>query len=935
MNQLKIIQHNVLKWSWGRRSELSNCYSREDPDIILLNATGILDTDQMKIYKYKVIQRNYRNENHAGIAVAIKDNIRFKLIENFQEDFIAIEVETEVGPIIIGTTYLPPRRNYPPRQDINGLMQRGRPVYLIGDLNLRHPIFGHGDANNKGRYIADQTNRGHIKHLGPDFPTLTSRNGKPDIILANRWANLNYVIEEGPLTTSDHIPIIVTLSTRPIRLNTMPRKNLKRANWEIFKESIEREVNNMPPEIKEPGHYTANQISQRLETWLQAVKKGEEDAIPNQALTFNSHHHNSERMTRLQITYREIKNQIDIHGANPRLRNAVKTLQENLLEEYNRLNYEHWEGIVSRLNTMKMTEPEFWNSIRRLRGNKNAKNKYLINNQNVKITDSAEKARLLRDTWEDVFQITNEENMNFDRQHEQMVLQHLQLNRERITPYEMSDISRLDEASVLTKPITITDIKQVIKGFKQKAPGPSGVTKKHLSNIPDNAMEMYRNILNMTYSMGIIPEKCKKGHTAMLPKENNTHDPKKFRPITLLEVFGKVLEKIVKDRLYKYLEDNNILPDNQYGFRRNRGTQTAIISIYEKIALNQKIGGQTNIVCRDVQKAFDKIWHEGLKFKILQLNLPPVLEKTLCNFLDNREINIKFEGQLSAAIQIKSGVPQGSVLSPIMYIYYIADMPRAGPDCENMVFADDVTQVIQYNHKSKRALALRTTREISKINEYERKWKIATNKNKFRMLSISKAKPHEIRINNRILPFSNQCKILGFTLRRTGFNLHIKSRIAIAAKTSTRLQRFQRLKIKTKMSLYKSMVRPVWEYPCVPMCLISKTNYAKIQAFQNRYIRRAIRSTQRYEDPNAYQDEHENIDMEEAHEAHRLEAVNTRMYRLAQKAWEKMEIHSPEIVERSREDRENDERPEHYWWRKIHTYIAGDEPEPIYIYGRR
>ena len=112
MEVIKIIQHNVIKWTLDRRNELFNYYTKEDPDIILLNSTGIPDNQNIKIFTYKVYQRNFQNEEHAGVAIAIKYNVKHKILDNFQEDFIGIEIDTNRGPIIVTTTYLPPRRNY-------------------------------------------------------------------------------------------------------------------------------------------------------------------------------------------------------------------------------------------------------------------------------------------------------------------------------------------------------------------------------------------------------------------------------------------------------------------------------------------------------------------------------------------------------------------------------------------------------------------------------------------------------------------------------------------------------------------------------------------------------------------------------------------------------------------------------------------------------
>ena len=201
---------------------------------------------------------------------------------------------------------------------------------------------------------------------------------------------------------------------------------------------------------------------------------------------------------------------------------------------------------------------------------------------------------------------------------------------------------------------------------------------------------------------------------------------------------GKILEKILNERLIYYLENNNKLPEQQYGFRAGRGTQVAITAIYESIALSQRNDELCTIVARDVAKAFDKVWHEGLKYKIIRENLPNCFEKILCNFLDDRSARIRIEEFIGPKFNLKSGVPQGSILSPTLYIFYTADMPPAGPGCLNIGFADDITQVITYPGKSRGMLARRITREIVKINNYEKQWKIQTSKPKFKLVSMAK-----------------------------------------------------------------------------------------------------------------------------------------------------------------------------------------------------
>ncbi len=122
-----------------------------------------------------------------------------------------------------------------------------------------------------------------------------------------------------------------------------------------------------------------------------------------------------------------------------------------------------------------------------------------------------------------------------------------------------------------------------------------------------------------------------------IPKKDKApSNPINYRPISLLEVPGKIFERILQSRSKTFLAEKNIFNERQHGFRTYKGTRTAITTTYETIANALAEKKQVYLVLRDVEKAFDEVWHNGLKYKILRLRLPDILEKKLCNF-DNRK----------------------------------------------------------------------------------------------------------------------------------------------------------------------------------------------------------------------------------------------------------------------------------------------------------
>ena len=203
--------------------------------------------------------------------------------------------------------------------------------------------------------------------------------------------------------------------------------------------------------------------------------------------------------------------------------------------------------------------------------------------------------------------------------------------------------------------------------------------------------------------MGYFPIILKEGIIVILNPGKEPTKVASYRPITLLEVPGKILRDI-NEKIHEYAEYNKF-HKYQYGFRRGRGTKMALTKLYETISLNQRRGGQCNVVCRDIEKAFDKVWHNGLKFKLLNMNMPSLIEKITCCFLDERTVRIRHDNDISTTINIQSEVPQGSILSSTLFILFTSDLPAPGPGMMDRLFADDVTQVIEYHHKSKLMLA--------------------------------------------------------------------------------------------------------------------------------------------------------------------------------------------------------------------------------------
>lgn len=854
-----------------RRQQLQALLNSQKPDFCLLQETWLKPIHRPKFNNYNIIS----NTSGRGTAILAKYKFKYKqiVLNNIHSsiDLCAVEVEQDQKPpILIMSLYTPSLLTRTQMfSELDGILQQIRhyDTFIIGgDFNARNLAW---DSTNCPRGVALQEwqydNSSDVLHLTPSLPTRPSSGSTVDHFICSHKSILRQDCNLKNITTfSDHNMITLQIKNSSLKFFLKPPpnyRNYRAADWEQFKHNIEIRLDS--DRIPYNRNLNTTEIDNHILRISEIISEETERAVPRKN-TIHNQIPLPEPIPSLMKQRRKFKkslmreNKKPIPDINKRRELISNTNQINKLIAFH-INKEVKINYENKIKAIKNDNNTF-QEINKLTGRK--RRDYITSiktGNNITTTDPTEIANSFRDYYEELYRekpAPNPSPIN--------TTTHLSSAIEPKTVFgPHNPATAPSNQHVFTNP---RQIKEKIKKLNnKKSAGPDTISNFLIKKLPPLIYSQLAIILNNTLNLAYFPTCWKSAIIIPIKKSKTANTPNDFRPISLTNNFGKILEDFILDQLKAEMPDNSI-PSTQFGFKKAHSSTDALFVLKEHITNGFNNRKVTACCFLDIRKAFDSVWVDGLSHKIKELRLDIHLTQIIQNFMENRTARILIGDTTSREIEIKTGVPQGTRLGPILYNLYTADHPIPQHPVQILQYADDTA--IYSSHAGAKIAIKHLQLFLDKMVSFYQKWNIVINSDKTEFVmfhsharedrhrsTIKQIKEAKIVILNNTIAPKNSSKYLGITLdNNLILNKHIPiiiKKIKIATAMLRPIIKNVDLNIKIKKLLYHQLIRPLALYGVHIWCTAADTNIEKL-CVQERKVVRSITGLFRKEEDRHY-----------------------------------------------------------------------------------
>ena len=804
------------------------------PDIIVIteslpkNRETNLQIAEFNLDGYNIFSNN--STRGRGIIIYTRKHLKVQelTVESDFEEYLSVKIELKKNEIIaLCAIYRSPSSLNTNNEELHKLLKSldetcQSQKIIVGDFNYPGIDWTRKEASGQNAIHANMLlstldDLYWTQHV--NYPTRVRGDNIPsilDLVITSDPDMISTVDCQGPLGRSDHSLLqFDVLNTEPAFVEDL-RPALHKADFVKMRKKLDKNWSDILQDHQDD-------VNKMWETFVNIVRQAQEECIPKY------------RPANGKIRQALDRETIQLIKKKHRVWNRyMETRQQDKFEEYKRLRNQ----IRNRTrNIQRSKEKEIANDIRKnpkkfwRHVNNNTKYKTaipdLISPEGTKVTSDKEKAESLGQYFSSVYVTENCTNLPEQiESNTQTVLYNVCFNEEKVR-------KKLSELKI------------------DKSPGPDGFHPRVLRETATEIAPAIAIIFQTSFRNGKLPDQWKIGNICAIHKKGPKSICGNYRPVSLTSILCKTMESIIRDEIMIYMRSQNLFSHFQYGFLPKRSTIQQLLKIMDQWTEELDSGLTIETVYLDFKKAFDTVPHLRLLNKLQAFGITGRLKQWIQDFLLNRTQRVKINNILSTPLPVTSGVPQGSVLGPILFLLYINDLPQ-GINSNCYMFADDTK--IYRKLQADAYINDYFQQDLDKLQAWSDKWLLQFHPDKCKRMHIkrrqsdSRTTPVHLYkdiTGNRIqvtLETVSQHKDLGIMVdEKLSFESHIIDIVRKANQMMGLITRiFRDLCPKVFIPLYKALVRSRLEYGQTIWAPHHLKDIRKLEAVQRRATKRVV-----------------------------------------------------------------------------------------------